>query len=362
MSNYVKFMRGTPRAYELLTVKDDDTLYFIAEKDADSGRLYLGDREIICDNHEATITYLRDLVDVNLPENPAELIDGQVLTYDVGTESWVARDPAGTAEVRFDSNQFILNDNGELSILNFANAPAGAQLTKATDGSLIWVLPDETTVEGLSEALDLVQADVENLKSKFNDYDTSEEVDTKISAALASANHLSYKIINSVDEINTEADDADRYIYLVKNGDSYDEYMVVNGAIERVGDWNVALDDYATKQEVAAVSSKVEDLTAQLNGVKTDVQTNATSIGTINTKVEDLTTALQTTNSTVEDLASQLNGVKATVDGHTTQITDLTALLNNKVDVDVYNTKMDIIDTDITELKSAMTWSNLSEE
>ena len=362
MSNYVKFMRGTPRAYELLAIKDEDTLYFIAEKDATSGRLYLGEREIICDNHEATITYLRDLIDVNLPEDPAELIDGQVLTYDVSSESWVARDPAGTAEVKFDSNQFILDDNGELSIINFADAPTGAQLTKSADGSLIWVLPDETTVEGLAEALDLVQADVETLKSKFNDYDTSEEVDTKISAALANANHLSYKIVSSIDEINLNAADADQYIYLVKNDTVYDEYMVVNGALERVGDWNVALDDYATKEEVAAVNTKVEDLTTQLNGVKSDVETNATSIDAISTKVEDLTTVLNATNSSVEDLTSQLNALKTTVEGHTTQIGDLTTALNNKVDVDVYNTKMEIIDTDITELKTAMTWSNLSEE
>ena len=362
MANYVKFMRGTPRAYGLLAVKDDDTLYFIAEKDATHGKLYLGDKELVCDNQAATIQYLRDLIDVSLPENPAELIDGQVLTYDVATESWVARDPAAVAQVKFDSNQFIIDGNGELSIINFAGAEPGAQLTKTADGSLAWVLPDETTVEGLSEALDLVQAEVETLKNKFNDYDTSSEVDAKISTALAGANHLSYKIVNSTNEIDVNVEGADRFIYLVKNESSYDEYMVVNGALERVGDWNVALDDYATKTEVAAVDTKVTNLLAELNGVKDTVSANTASLGTIGTKIEDLTNSLNSTNSSVEDLTGRLNSLQEVVNGHTTQIEDLTSLLANKVDVDVYEAKVELIDAEMLELKSAMTWSNLSED
>ena len=126
MANYVKFMRGTPKAFSQLAVKDLDTLYFIAEKDATSGRLYLGDKELICDNHEASVAFLRDLLDVNLPENIGELVDGQVLTYDVASESWVARTPSAVAEVKFDNNQFVTNAKGELSLVNFENAPSGA--------------------------------------------------------------------------------------------------------------------------------------------------------------------------------------------------------------------------------------------
>jgi hypothetical protein len=33
MAHYVKFMRGTPSAYDALKVKNDDTLYFIYEQD-----------------------------------------------------------------------------------------------------------------------------------------------------------------------------------------------------------------------------------------------------------------------------------------------------------------------------------------
>lgn len=362
MANYVKFMRGTPKAFSQLVSKDIDTLYFIAEKDAATGKLYLGDKELVCDNHSATINYLRDLLDVNLPENIGELIDGQVLTYDVASESWVARTPETVAEVKFDSNQFITNEKGELSIINFADAPNGAQLTKSADGSLIWVLPDAETVEGLAEIVETLRTDVNNLNTKFDDYDTSAEVDSKISSALAAANHLSYKIVDSADEIDLTAADASQYIYLVKNGNSYDEYMVVNGQLERVGDWNVDLSDYATKSEVAAVSTRVDDIASQLNGVKSDVSAHTTAITNINTSIEDLTSSLGSTNSSVADLAAQLNAVKETVNTHSTKLNELEDALEGKVDVSVFNTKMAIVDEDISELKDAMTWNELKEQ
>lgn len=362
MANYVKFMRGTPKAFSQLAVKDLDTLYFIAEKDATSGRLYLGDKELICDNHEASVAFLRDLLDVNLPENIGELIDGQVLTYDVASESWVARTPSAVAEVKFDNNQFVTNAKGELSLVNFENAPSGAQLTKSADGSLIWVLPDAETVEGLSELVTVLREDVDNLTEKFNDYDTSAEVDAKISSAVAGISHLSYKIVNSTNEIDVSAADADKYIYLVKNGNSYDEYMVVNGQLERVGDWNIDLSDYATKSEVAAVSTRVDDIASQLNGVKSDVSAHTTAITNINTSIEDLASSLGSTNSSVADLASQLNAVKETVNAHGTKLNELETALEGKVDVSVFNTKMAIVDEDIAELKDAMTWNELKEQ
>lgn len=362
MANYVKFMRGTPKAFSQLAVKDLDTLYFIAEKDATSGRLYLGDKELICDNHEASVAFLRDLLDVNLPENIGELVDGQVLTYDVASESWVARTPSAVAEVKFDNNQFVTNAKGELSLVNFENAPSGAQLTKSADGSLIWVLPDAETVEGLSELVAILREDVDNLTEKFNDYDTSAEVDAKISSAVAGISHLSYKIVNSTNEIDVSAADADKYIYLVKNGNSYDEYMVVNGQLERVGDWNVDLSDYATKSEVAAVSTRVDDIASQLNGVKSDVSAHTTAITNINTSIEDLTSSLGSTNSSVADLASQLNAVKETVNTHSTKLNELEDALEGKVDVSAFNTKMAIVDEDISELKDAMTWNELKEQ
>ena len=39
-NEYVKFIRGTPTAFEKLNPKSTDTLYFISEAGASTGKLY----------------------------------------------------------------------------------------------------------------------------------------------------------------------------------------------------------------------------------------------------------------------------------------------------------------------------------
>ena len=41
--NYVKFLRGTQSAYDILTEKRSDTLYFIVDPGMATGKLYLGE-------------------------------------------------------------------------------------------------------------------------------------------------------------------------------------------------------------------------------------------------------------------------------------------------------------------------------
>ena len=72
MANYVKFMRGTPEAYKRLIHKNEDTLYFISEKDAADGVLYLGSKLISGEGdgiNEFSISALKDvLIENNLSD------------------------------------------------------------------------------------------------------------------------------------------------------------------------------------------------------------------------------------------------------------------------------------------------------
>lgn len=47
-ANYVKFRRGTPAQFAGLTVKADDTLYFIFDEDGSQAKLYLGEKLVAC--------------------------------------------------------------------------------------------------------------------------------------------------------------------------------------------------------------------------------------------------------------------------------------------------------------------------
>ena len=78
LENYVKFLRGTPAAYENLLVKDNDTLYFISENNASTGTLYLGNK-LIAGGEVTSATSLAELTDVLLSEN---IDGGSLLVYE----------------------------------------------------------------------------------------------------------------------------------------------------------------------------------------------------------------------------------------------------------------------------------------
>ena len=99
---------------------------------------------------------------------------------------------------------------------------------------------------------------------------TKGETDNAIAVAVADAEHLKRKTFNTTTEaeafIAQNALTAEQYIYMIPvedgiNGDKYDEYMYIDGALERVGDWEVDLSDYAK-------ASDLNDLTGEVNGIK----------------------------------------------------------------------------------------------
>lgn len=86
MAKYVKFLRGTPAAYENLRHKDPDTLYFIYEEDESAGILYLGTKIIAgADIEGSYINVLSDLKDVLIKE----LSMDSLLVYDSNSATWI---------------------------------------------------------------------------------------------------------------------------------------------------------------------------------------------------------------------------------------------------------------------------------
>jgi len=86
--NYVKFLRGTPQAWEAQTNPNPDTLYFICEAGAnvETGRLYLGNK-LIADGTTNSISNLSDLEDV-LIQNGVNIANNSLLIYDNTLHKW----------------------------------------------------------------------------------------------------------------------------------------------------------------------------------------------------------------------------------------------------------------------------------
>ena len=133
-------------------------------------------------------------------------------------------------EIVINENVFAKDENGELDLLGFAAATAGAQLVKGSDGKISWVAPSGTTVEGLDTRLTVVEnaingtgegetrvpglvEKVSTLETNLANVYTKEEVNQKLSSV------LNYK--GSVDNYSDLPADAARGdVYNVKNADT----------------------------------------------------------------------------------------------------------------------------------------------
>lgn len=110
-----------------------------------------------------------------------------------------------------------------------------------------------TRMKGKLDAIE-IPAKVSDLTN-----DSKFQTEEQVAAAVAAADHLKRKVVASVDAIDVSAADASQYIYMVSkgtgaDGDQYDEYMVMNGAAEKVGDWAVDLSGYVTKEDGKGLS------------------------------------------------------------------------------------------------------------
>lgn len=118
--------------------------------------------------------------------------------------------------------------------------------------------------------------EIENLAEKLKEElpvnvsqlnnDSGYQTAAQVAAAVAAADHLSRKKVASLADIDLTAEDADRYIYMVPkanatDGDQYDQYMILDGVVENVGNTQVDLSGYVQKEDGKGLSSS--DFTAE---------------------------------------------------------------------------------------------------
>ena len=284
--SYVKFVRGTVTAWNQLRAASqvyDDTLYFIYESaDATTGNLYLGTK-LIGGTGSGGANSLADLTDVIV----SEISNKDILIYSGG--SWIN----GTIEdiINLNTSTLEIDSTGAITIAGFTQAEVGTIPQKDSSGKITWVAPGN-----LSE--------ITNINNQLQNIYNKEEVNNLI----ASVNHLSYKKVGSLEEVNKDATDASRYIYLVPtgnlSGNLYDEYMVIDNQLEPVGSWEVNLNNYITNDELTAVLGDYVTVNT-FNTKVGEIETSINSLVEFKNKVGDLST-LNTYNEN-STLVEQVN-------------------------------------------------------
>lgn len=120
----------------------------------------------------------------------------------------------------------------------------------------------DTKVDNLAQRVDDIATvggepnvitEIKNNGTALEVTDKGVDIGPAIAEAVAAADHLTRKVVTGVDAIDPDADDAEKFIYMVPKADSdeddvYDEYMVLNGTVEHVGNTKVDLSGYVQKE------------------------------------------------------------------------------------------------------------------
>lgn len=300
---FVKFSRGLISTYNNLNRKDPDTLYLVYENEnSASGSLYLGTKLISSVSSGASATALSDLTDVTIS---GTLQDGMLLQYNnsTGNGVWQA--------VPLSDVISNLNGNGNISIVETLNEISnpnekdlavigtnlyiydGSNWIQLTDTSLASRISDlESSVGHAADASQNIPAtglyaDIAAIETQLGNVYTKSEIAEQIAAA----QHLRYRIVSDITDIDITDEEAEYTVYLVPKSDSetndeYDEYFVIDEVLEKIGNWSVDLSDYVQTNDNRLLTQEQK---TKLNAVNLDANNNLTITSS---QVSDLSSAL----------------------------------------------------------------------
>lgn len=313
---YVKFIKSTTAAFNALASKNSDTLYFVSDNDI-SGRLYLGAKLIGgADGGASSLTELADIAIDQLGDNQVLVYNGEEGKWEnasiytaIGVMTGATASTAGKSGLvpvpaAGDNNKFLRGDGTWSQVLpNFSAVNADSVLHVDNTGNLEWASVGDLQSELVSDISSLQEVVTNNVYTK-----------TEVDNAIANAAFLKRRIVASTDAIDLTAEDADRYIYMVRNSNNdgnnlYNEYIVVEDSntesgyrVELIssGTGSVDLTNYVTTGDLQTELSSLESSLLQ------DVADNYVTLNQYNTEVGNLSQLIITQNNG-NTLVNQMN-------------------------------------------------------
>lgn len=258
-ANYVRFLRGTPTAYTNLSLKDSDTLYFISEKNADHGNLYLGDK-LIMGMNTGKIS-INQINEVLLSQG---IDSGSLLVFDEDKGKWVNK----TASEVFAliAEQMVgatADDDGKSGLVP---VPKAGEQNLFLRGDGTWASPDNTDITELKATV-----------STLVGTDTDKSVRTIAIEALTSAliPNDAKESLNTLQEIadwiQDHPDDASDFNsrILALEGEVFDTINSEDGSVSKkglvttVGNLSLSLTQLGNK--VTNLTTDVRDAEKNIN-------------------------------------------------------------------------------------------------
>lgn len=329
--NFVKFLRGNISEFNALEKKDADTLYFVYEEDQNVGQLYIGERLITNSiNEESLVDYLSELKDVDI----AGVNNKNYLGYDANNQKWIPMELPQAIQTSIMSGASAITAGKE----GLVPAPAAGDQNKFLRGDGTWQVVEEvnneTVVEIQNNITELkevigVPANQETGTSASGIYSELEEkanvkdiyTKSQIDELISGINAIERKKVNSIDEIDPLAPDADQYIYIVPSGDNesnkYEEYIVIDGSLEKIGSIGTSSGEHnvinAVNEEEFSISTddtRTLSLKIVPAGKLSGLENNET-FKLLQTEVGTLSNSYSTMNERLTGIEKTVNSLKA---------------------------------------------------
>ena len=321
--SFVKFQRGSAAAYAALQTKDLDTLYFIYDKNNASagGLLYLGDTLIGGTGSMVGSSTLAGLSDVDL----TGINDGALLQYNAIAQQWEVASPSDLTSGGISVAVGTLGENETV-----AQAQSRLGGASPNEGDIV-IISGESYVYDGSQWQSLKSSDLEDRVSSLETTVGSlqsavSNVGTQIANAISNANHLTYSVVGSLqdidDAITENGSELHRTVFLVPNmqsatGNLYDEYMVVNtnGTDQKELLGNFGSVDFSNYVTTSAFNTSVGNLSSRLDALEANAN-NYVTVTRFNSEVGSLSDFLTATGKSSATVFSELVNIYEMLEWH----------------------------------------------
>lgn len=303
LAGYVKFLRGTPAAWESITNPDSDTLYFIAEGESTTGKLYLGSK-LIADGETITITKLDELEDVIIGAGvPADGILIWDQTQNDGEGAWVPTTlDAAFAKVVKVFEGATEEDPGRKGLVP---APTAGSQDLYLRGDATWANPTEVVEQQVGSLQDALNKEIQDrilaIKTLLGGYAEGTTISQIAIAEIAKIVDGAPEAFDTLKEIATWIQEHDAVIDIEKivaavNKIEETLYTKDTGVVDQVAD--LYLDMYGdggsitgVKQDVVVIQQQVVSLDATLKALRKDHDALAETVADVDNRLrwQDLT-------------------------------------------------------------------------
>lgn len=122
---------------------------------------------------------------------------------------------------------------------------------------------------------------------------------------IGDAGHLKREIVNELPDA-AEADELTIYLVPKESGDGdqiYDEYMVIDGKWEKLGDTGVDLTGYVTESDLEkAISDLKEEIDSEITEIESRVTVLESKMDNVETQVEENTEAIEALETSINNI------------------------------------------------------------